>query len=164
MTADCIVGPLSLIFSSFMSVGKIPSEWSHLIVTRVHKGGSAASVSNFRPISGTCVTNKIMELVIAHDMLIYLRHHNVISKQQHGFLSGRSTTNNLLDTLNDWTLGWPLFFNFQFLLVRPSKNYPFDEKIHHIKFYDHILLFRGSSFTPISRSRSHDTAKRFTPN
>jgi len=27
-TADCIVGPLSLIFLSFKSVGKIPSEWS----------------------------------------------------------------------------------------------------------------------------------------
>jgi len=103
-TADCIVGPLSLISSSFMSVGKIPSEWSHAIVTLVHKGGSASSVSNYRPISLTCVASKIMERVIAHDMLIYLRRHDVISKQQHGFLSGRSTTNNLLEMLNDWTL------------------------------------------------------------
>jgi len=45
-----------------------------------------------------------MERVIAHDVLIYLRRHNIISKQQHGFLSGRSTTSNLLETLNDWTL------------------------------------------------------------
>jgi len=37
-----------------------------------------------------------MERVIAHDMLIYLRRHNVISKQQHGFLSGRSKPSNLL--------------------------------------------------------------------
>jgi len=33
-------------------------------------------------------------------MLIYLRHHNVISKQKHGI----STTSNLLETLNDWKL------------------------------------------------------------
>jgi len=45
-----------------------------------------------------------MERVIAHDMLIYLRCHNVISKQQHGFLSGKYTTSNLLERLNDWTL------------------------------------------------------------
>jgi len=45
-----------------------------------------------------------MERVIAHDTLINLRRHNVISKQQHGFLSRRSTTSNLLETLNDWTL------------------------------------------------------------
>jgi len=37
-------------------------------------------------------------------MLTYLRRHRIISKQQHGFLSGRSTTSNLLETFNDWTL------------------------------------------------------------
>jgi len=102
--ADCIVGPLSLIFSPFISVGKIPSEWSHALVTLVNKGGSATNVSNYRPISLPCVASKIMERVIAHNMLICLRGHNVISKQQHGFLSGRSATSNLLETLNDWTL------------------------------------------------------------
>jgi len=41
---------------------------------------------------------------IARDMLIYLRRQNVISKQQQGFLSGRSTASNLLETFNDWKL------------------------------------------------------------
>jgi len=45
-----------------------------------------------------------MERVIVCDMLTYLRRHRIISKQQHGFLSGRSTTSNLLKTFNDWTL------------------------------------------------------------
>jgi len=45
-----------------------------------------------------------MRLSLNHYLLIYLRCHNVISKQQHGFLSGRSTTSNLLETLNAWTL------------------------------------------------------------
>ena len=37
-------------------------------------------------------------------MLIYLRSNNIITRQQHGFLARRSTTSNLLDCLNDWTL------------------------------------------------------------
>jgi len=45
-----------------------------------------------------------MERVIVCDMLTYLRRHRIISKQQHGFLSNRSTTSNLLETFNDWTL------------------------------------------------------------
>ena len=102
--AVCIAEPLSLIFTSLMSVGKIPSEWSRAIVTPVYKGGSASSVSNYRPISLTCVASKIMERVMVYDMLIYLRHHNLISKQQHGFLSARSTTSNLLESISDWTL------------------------------------------------------------
>ena len=34
-TADCIAEPLSLMFTSLMSVSKIPVEWSHSIVTPV---------------------------------------------------------------------------------------------------------------------------------
>ena len=50
----------------------------------------------------TCVACKIMECIIASEMLSYLRAHDVISKQQHGFLSRRCT--NLFECLNDWTL------------------------------------------------------------
>lgn len=44
-----------------------------------------------------------MECVIISDIVNHLRHHGVSSKQQHGFLFGRSTTSNLLETFNDWT-------------------------------------------------------------
>ena len=36
----------------------------------------------------------------------YLRNHSLISKQQHGFLSKRSTTTNLLESLNDWSVNF----------------------------------------------------------
>ena len=45
-----------------------------------------------------------MERVVTNSMLVFLRRHGVINRQQHGFLSGRSTSTNLLETLNDWTL------------------------------------------------------------
>jgi len=37
-------------------------------------------------------------------MLDHLRTHGLISKQQHGFLSKRSTATNLIESLNDWTI------------------------------------------------------------
>ena len=37
-------------------------------------------------------------------MLLYLKTHNIITRQQHGFLARSSTTSNILDSLNDWTL------------------------------------------------------------
>jgi hypothetical protein len=37
-------------------------------------------------------------------MLHYFRTPDIIARQQHGFLSGKSTATNLLETLNDWTL------------------------------------------------------------
>ena len=87
-----------------MSVGQMPKAWTHAIVTPVYKSGDASDVSNYRPISLTCVVCKIMERIIVSDMLDYLRLHKVIDKRQHGFLSRRSTSTNLLESLNDWTL------------------------------------------------------------
>ena len=87
-----------------MSVGVLPRDWAHAVVTPLYKNGDASDVSNYRPISLTCVASKIMERVINADMLSFLQAHHVITKQQHGFLSRRLTSSNLLDTLNDWTL------------------------------------------------------------
>jgi len=101
---DCVAAPLSLVFTSLMSVGKVPLELSHAIVTPIYKNGASSSVSNYRPISLTCVACRVMKRVIVCDMLTYLRRHHIISKQQHGFLSGRSTTSNLFKTFNDWAL------------------------------------------------------------
>jgi len=68
------------------SVGKIPDEWRSAVVTPLYKGGSSSAVSNYRPVSLTCAACKIMERIIAIEMLSYLRVHDVMSKQQHGFL------------------------------------------------------------------------------
>jgi len=45
-----------------------------------------------------------MERVIANEVSGYFLQHGLISKQQYGFLTGRSTVTNLVETLNDWTL------------------------------------------------------------
>jgi len=89
--------PLSLLFASCQSVGKIPDEWRPAIVTPLYKGGISSAVSNYRPVLLSCVACKIMERIIASEMLSYLRAHDVISKYQHGFLSRRCIESNLLD-------------------------------------------------------------------
>jgi len=100
----CIAKPLSLMFSSFFSIHQIPKEWSKSIITPVFKAGRSCDVANYRPISLTCVACKVMERVIADQMLSYLRVHNLITKHQHGFMSRHSTISNLLESVNDWTL------------------------------------------------------------
>jgi len=68
------------------------------------KKGSRADCSNYRSISLICVTSKIFERVIAHQMRDFLINNNIINCAQHGFTFGRSTCANLLECLNDWTL------------------------------------------------------------
>jgi len=43
-----------------------------------------------------------MERIIVCDMLVYCKKNKLISPEQHGFLSKRSTVTNLLECLNDW--------------------------------------------------------------
>jgi hypothetical protein len=95
--------PLSAIYTSFMSVGKVPQEWKRAFVTPIFKGGLASDPSNYRPVSLTSIFSKIMERVVVVELLSYCRKHGLISRQQHGFLSKRSTVTNLLECTNDWT-------------------------------------------------------------
>ena len=45
-----------------------------------------------------------MESLIVNDLTDFLLGNNLISRQQHGFIKKRSTTSNLLESLNDWTI------------------------------------------------------------
>ena len=56
------------------------------IITPKFKKGIPSDVSNYRPIALTCTACKILESLISTTLLDYLDQHNLISKQQHGFL------------------------------------------------------------------------------
>jgi len=60
-------------------------------------------LSNFRPISITCVSCKLLERLITSKIYDHLVHNNIINSNQHGFVRGKSTCTNLLESLNDWT-------------------------------------------------------------
>ena len=74
------------------------------IITPVFKKGVAGCVTNYRPISLTCVVSKIMERVISKNILEHLSTNQLLSSDQHGFVSKRSTCTNVLESLNDWSL------------------------------------------------------------
>jgi len=96
---------LSLLFQSSMSTGQLPAESKTGTVSPVYKSGIACDFSNYRPVSLTCIACKVMEPIIVQRMLIYLKTNNIITWQRYDFLARRSTTSNLLDSLNDWTHG-----------------------------------------------------------
>ena len=102
--SNALALPLSIIFESFMSVGKTPSAWGNAIITPILKKGLATKSENDRPISLTSIFCKIMKRIIAFDMLNFFLKHKLICKHKHEFLSKSSTTTNLLDSINDWTL------------------------------------------------------------
>jgi hypothetical protein len=102
-TIASLVSSLTMIFDSFMSVGRVPSMWKKAIITPVFKKGPAADPSNYRPIAQTSVFCKLMERVISRDIFLYLKAHGLLNTNQYGFTARRSTLTDLLDSLYDWT-------------------------------------------------------------
>lgn len=82
----------------------IPENWTKAIVVPLHKKGSKLRAEHYRPISLTCSLCKIMEKLIVSQLTPFLLNNETIPPHQHGFLPKRSTTSNLLCSINDWTM------------------------------------------------------------
>ena len=90
--------------NQLISVGAVPEEWLSAHVTPVFKKGQSGDISNYRPISLTCVPSKILERITATRILNHLYFNNILCDAQHGFVRRRSTCTNLLESFDDWTL------------------------------------------------------------
>ena len=96
--------PLTILFRNCIDLHDLPNEWKFSIITPKFKSGSPSLPSNYRPIALTCTCCKILETIIAEELTDFLMSHNLITKSQHGFLKRHSTSTNLIESLNSWTL------------------------------------------------------------
>ena len=99
----CVISPyLCNLFEQSLLQGKIPNDWKMSSVTVIHKKGKKNCVENYRPISLTCITCKIMESLVRDHIMHYFKSNNLFSKFQYGFITGRSVSVQLLRVLDDW--------------------------------------------------------------
>ncbi|KAL1447350.1 hypothetical protein WDU94_005656 [Cyamophila willieti] len=88
---------LCKIFNRCLELGKFPSLWKTSIVVPVPKNSSVQNVKNYRPISLLTNFSKIFEKIIMNHVTFHVK--DQLSSNQHGFLSGRSTSTNLVSFL-----------------------------------------------------------------
>ena len=86
-----------------MDSGFIPKQWKTANVTPIFKKGSRKLPSNYRPISLTSVICKVFESLIRNAIMDYLFTNDLLAKEQHGFMPGRSCVTQLLTALEGWT-------------------------------------------------------------
>jgi hypothetical protein len=102
--AISISEPLEIIFSMSMSTGQVPDIWRSAIVCPIYKKGPADDPKNYRPVSLTSISCKVIESIVKINLIEHLQNEKLINAQQHGFISKKSTTCQLLECLNDWTM------------------------------------------------------------
>ena len=82
--SEKVADALVLIFSASINQRKIPDDWKHAIITPVYKGGNKnrTNPENYRPISLTSVTCKLMEHVIHSHIMKHLDRDQTLSNAQ----------------------------------------------------------------------------------
>ena len=96
--------PLQSIFQKSLVQEKLPSQWKVGKIVPIFKNkGSRSDPKNYRPVSLTSISCKIMERILKKHMINHLLGNNLLHPGQHGFLSGKSTQTQILECFNDWT-------------------------------------------------------------
>ena len=62
----------------------------------VHKSGNISDINNYRPISLLPILSKILEKVVANQLVSFLESNKLLSNSQHGFRPNLSTETALL--------------------------------------------------------------------
>ena len=101
---ESIATPLRIIFNASLEQRKLPDPWKQAKVCAIFKKGNKGLASNYRPVSLTAIICKLMESIIRNHIISFMKNNKSFSNKQYGFISGRSTSLQLLIIiLEEWT-------------------------------------------------------------
>lgn len=93
---------LCVLFTRSLKEGVLPCDWKTARIKPLHKSGEKTCIENYRPISLTSTTCKLLEHIIHKHLTNFLDEHNVLAAVQHGFRRGYSTCTQLVETIHDF--------------------------------------------------------------
>ena len=92
-----IVKPLAHIIEASFKEGVFPDLLKIAKVFPLYKKGDECDLNNYRPVANITTFSKIFEIVMEQKLRQYLYKFNILSKSQHGFLKGKSTSDAIID-------------------------------------------------------------------
>ncbi len=101
--ASTLAEPLAFLFDFSFASGSVPEPWRAANVVPIFKKGTTSDPSNYRPVSLTCTSCRVMESIVKDAINSHLAEYSLISDLQHGFRARQSTTTQLLECLDVWT-------------------------------------------------------------
>lgn len=88
---DILCYPIRHLCNLRLTSGVFPAIFKQATVVPIHKGGGKLSVSDYRPISLLRALSKVLEKVVNCKLVSYLENHNLLSSNQYGFRTNKST-------------------------------------------------------------------------
>ena len=100
-TAAQISPMYAFLFQQSIDQGTVPADWKTANVAPIFKKGDRGLASNYRPVSLTCISCKVLEHIIVSQMRDHMDQHNILVDCQHGFRSRHSCESQLIITAHD---------------------------------------------------------------
>ena len=100
--AAWLADPITRLYNLSLHQGCLPRDWTSAHITPVFKKGSKHLVSNYRPISLTCIVVKLLERLVYDHLAQFLTASNKLSPFQHGFRNRHSCQTQLLESVHEW--------------------------------------------------------------
>ena len=91
-----------LLFQASLDQGIIPDDWRDANVVPLFKKGDRSKPSNYRPVSLTSISSKLLEHIVYSNMMAHFDNHSLLNNAQHGFRKRRSCETQLISTVNDF--------------------------------------------------------------
>ena len=95
--------PLCTLFNLSLETGVVPDDWKTAEVVALFKKGTKSDPGNYRPVSLTCITSKVLESLIRDEIVTHMTANKLYSKCQHGFRRKRSCITQLLEVMENFT-------------------------------------------------------------
>ena len=129
---------LTIFLQASLNQGKIPLDWKAANISPVFKSGDRHDPSNYRPISLTSVTCKMLEHIIHSNIMDHLDIHTILSDVQHGFRKKRSCTSQLTLAIHDLAKGIDNREQIDVILLDFSKAFdkvPHSRLLYKLDYY-----------------------------
>ncbi|XP_065645685.1 uncharacterized protein LOC136076143 [Hydra vulgaris] len=131
--------PLNYIFRQSLFSGSVPDLWKKSNITLFFKNGSKLKAHNYRPVSLTSITRKVMERIVHKNIMAHCVENNLISKHQHGFLRKKGCLTHLLEARNILTEAIHQGYSTDIIYTNFAKAFdkvPHKRLLHKLKAYD----------------------------
>ena len=93
----------TILFQTSLNLGIVPDEWKVAHIFPLFKKGDKTKAENYRPISLTSISCKLLEHIVHSTVMGFLDSNKILSPFQHGFRQKRSCESQLLTTLRDFS-------------------------------------------------------------
>ena len=121
---------IKIIFDRSLQTGKLPADWVKANVMPVFKKGDKSLASIYKPISLTCILCKVLEHILASNIVKHLDGQGLMYDLQHGFREKRSCETQLIMLIEDLARNASLGKQADIILLDFSKAF---DKVNHSK-------------------------------